>query len=142
MGIDAEKVRRRTGAGPAMVMARLLRDDDWVNTVGHPGLACHRNRPCFGMGLARTGMGQGDQDGSRRIQHHTTHRRVRRGGPFVQTPQEGVRFCAVELRRPDLTFDPRFADNPARVKQPWSELSSVDWPTDWRTCARGPSCAT
>ena len=64
-----------------MVMARLQRDDDCVNTVGHPGLACHRNRPCFGMGLARAGMGQGDQDCSRRIQQHTTHRRVRRGGP-------------------------------------------------------------
>ena len=68
-----------------MVMARLQRDDDCVNTVGHPGLACHRNRPCFGMGLARAGMGQGDQDCSRRIQQHTTHRRVRRGGPFVHT---------------------------------------------------------
>ena len=68
-----------------MVMARLQRDDDCVNTVGHPSLACHRNRPCFGMGLARAGMGQSDQDCSRRIQQHTTHRRVRRGGPFVQT---------------------------------------------------------
>jgi itaconate CoA-transferase len=33
----------------------------------------------------------------------------------VQSPQEWVRFCASVLRRPDLTNDPRFLDNPARV---------------------------
>ena len=33
----------------------------------------------------------------------------------VQSPQEWVRFCAMVLQRPDLTHDPRFADNPARV---------------------------
>jgi crotonobetainyl-CoA:carnitine CoA-transferase CaiB-like acyl-CoA transferase len=33
----------------------------------------------------------------------------------VQSPQEWVRFCAKVLRRPELTHDPRFADNPARV---------------------------
>ena len=33
----------------------------------------------------------------------------------VQTPQEWVRFCATVLLRPDLTHDPRFANNPARV---------------------------
>lgn len=33
----------------------------------------------------------------------------------VQSPQEWVRFCASVLCRPDLTQDPRFADNPARV---------------------------
>ena len=33
----------------------------------------------------------------------------------VQTPHEWVRFCAMVLHRPDLTFDPRFANNPARV---------------------------
>ena len=33
----------------------------------------------------------------------------------VQTPHEWVRFCAMVLQRPDLTDDPRFANNPARV---------------------------
>ena len=33
----------------------------------------------------------------------------------VQTPHEWVRFCAMVLQRPDLTLDPRFANNPARV---------------------------
>jgi crotonobetainyl-CoA:carnitine CoA-transferase CaiB-like acyl-CoA transferase len=33
----------------------------------------------------------------------------------VQSPQEWVRFCNAVLMRPDLTHDPRFADNPARV---------------------------
>ena len=33
----------------------------------------------------------------------------------VQSPQEWVRFCNAVLQRPDLTHDPRFADNPARV---------------------------
>lgn len=33
----------------------------------------------------------------------------------VQSPQEWVRFCALVMGRPDLTHDPRFADNPARV---------------------------
>ena len=33
----------------------------------------------------------------------------------VQTPHEWVRFCAMVLRRADLTDDPRFGNNPARV---------------------------
>ena len=37
----------------------------------------------------------------------------------VQSPQMWVRFCAMVLRRPDLTHNPRFVDNPARVAR-WS----------------------
>lgn len=33
----------------------------------------------------------------------------------VQSPQEWARFCADVLQRPDLTHEPRFADNPSRV---------------------------
>ena len=102
--LQALFARERTGLGRGIQVSLFHAMADWMNVPylqarygGHPPVRSGLHHPSISpYGLFRCGDGQGLLIS-------------------IQNEREWRRFCEAVLDRPDLTEDPRFADNPARV---------------------------
>jgi crotonobetainyl-CoA:carnitine CoA-transferase CaiB-like acyl-CoA transferase len=102
--LEALLERGRTGKGKAIEIAMFDAMADWMTV------------PLLHL----------EHAGRETARHGLSHASIYPYAPYrctdgsviisIQNPAEWKRFCAVMLERPELVNDPRFADNPARVR--------------------------